>query len=64
MNYRLPSIQVNNGLKIEGKKIGQRSQPQKAHLHPLRDVDMQYEKNPANALRDIVRKPNLTPKIN
>ena len=30
--------------------------PQKAHLHPLRDVCMQYEKNAANSFRDIVRK--------
>ena len=28
--------QVNNCLKVEGEKLGQR--PQKAHLHPLRDV--------------------------
>ena len=29
--------------------------PQKAHLHPLRDVCMQYENNLANGLRDVVR---------
>ena len=32
--------------------------PQKAHLHPLRDVCMQYESNLANGLRDIIRKQN------
>ena len=38
--------------------------PQKAHLHPLRDVCVQYENNPANALWDIVRKLNLSSAIN
>ena len=38
--------------------------PQKAHLHPLRDLCVQYENNPGNALRDIVRKLNLLAAIN
>ena len=29
---------VNNGRKIEGQQLGQSHDPQKAHLHPLRDV--------------------------
>ena len=32
--------------------------PQKAHLHPLRDVCMQYESNPANGFRYIARERN------
>ena len=59
LTYHLPSIKVNNGLIIEGKKLDPRLQPQKAHLHPLRDVCMQYENNPANGFWDIVRKLNL-----
>ena len=55
---------VNNRIKIKDKKLGQRSLPRKAHLHPLRDVCVQYENNPANALRDIIRKLNLTSAIN
>ena len=43
--------QLDNGLKVKGHN------PQKAHLHPLRDVCMQYENYPTNALRDIVWKP-------
>ena len=30
--------------------------PDKLHLHPLRDVCVQYENNLANGFRDIVRK--------
>ena len=120
MNLSSASIEVNNDLKIKGKKLGQRSQPQKgtstppegcvyaiwkqsskhflryhpeteliirhqlksimawkskvnnkvkghnpqkAHLHPLRDVCVQYENSPANALWDIIRKLNLSSKI-
>ena len=36
---------VKNQVKVQN--------PQKAHLHPLRDVCVQYENNPANSLRDI-----------
>ena len=35
-----------------------------AHLHPLRDVCIRYENNPANVLLDIVRKLNLSFDIN
>ena len=38
--------------------------PQKAHLHPLRDVCMQYKNNLKNAFGDFVRKPNLSSAIN
>ena len=62
--YHLPSIKVNNGLKIEGQQLGQSSYPPKAHLHPLRDVCVQYENNPANASWDIIRKLNLSSAIN
>ena len=58
LNYHPPSIKVNNGIKIEGEKLGQSHNPQKAHLHPLRHVSVQYENNPASALRDIDRKRN------
>ena len=34
--------------------------PKKAYLHPVRDVCVQYQNNAANALRDIVRKLNLS----
>ena len=34
--YHPPSVKVNNRFKIKGKKLGQRSYPQKAHLQPLR----------------------------
>ena len=50
---------VNNGLNIKGQKLIQGQSPPKAHLHPLRDVCMQYENNPANGLREIVWKQNL-----
>ena len=33
--------------------------PKKPHLHPLRDVCVQYENNPANGFRDIVQKQNV-----
>ena len=56
--YHRPSIRVNNRLKIKGKSRSKVLNPQKAHLHPLRDVCMQYENSPANAFRDIVRKRN------
>ena len=52
--------QVNNRLKIKVKKLFKVHNSQKAQLHPLRDVCMQYENNPANAFRDIVRKRNTT----
>ena len=62
--YLLPSIKVNNGLKIKRKKLGQISQPQKAHVHPLRDMCMQYENDQANAFWDIIQKLNLSSAIN
>ena len=34
LTYLLPSIKVNNGLKIKRKKLGQRSQPQKVTCTP------------------------------
>ena len=40
---------------------------QKAHLHPLRDMCVQYENNPANAFRDFAWKLNsssLSIKVN
>ena len=39
--------------KVKNQVKGHNSQ--KAHLHPLRDVCMQYENNLANGLRDVVR---------
>ena len=42
--------------KSKGKNYVKGQNPQKAHLHPLRDVCMQYESNPANGFKDIVRK--------
>ena len=36
----------------------------KAHLNSLKDVCVQYENNPVNAFRDIVRKLNLSSTIN
>ena len=49
---------MDNHRKIKGQKLGQN--PQKAHLHPLMDVCMQYdyESDPANGFRDIIRKRN------
>ena len=38
--------------------------PQKAHLHPLMDVCVQYENNPASALQDIILKHNSLSAIN
>ena len=34
LNYHLPSITVKNDLKIEGKQLGQRSQPPKGPFTP------------------------------
>ena len=57
LNLLSATNKVDNHLKIKGQKLGQN--PQKAHLHPLKDVCMQYESNPANSSRDIVRKRNM-----
>ena len=38
--------------------------PQNVYLHPLGEVCVEYENNPANAFRDIVRKLNLSLAIN
>ena len=35
------------------------NEPQKAHLHPLRDVCVQYEMDPPMGLRDLLRKRNV-----
>ena len=56
--YHPSSIKVNNRLNIKDKKWVKGYNPQKAHLHPLRDVCMQYENNPANGFGDLVRKRN------
>ena len=37
---------------------------QKAHLHTLRDMCMQYENDQANAFWDIIQKLNLSSAIN
>ena len=57
-------IKSTIALKIKGKKLGQSHNPQKAHLHPLRNVCVQYENKLANALRDIVWILNLSSAIN
>ena len=45
-------------LKSEVKNEVKGRNLQKAHLHPLGDVCMQYENNPAKGFRYIVRKQN------
>ena len=50
--------------KSKVEKLGQRSQTPKGTSTPLGDVCMQYENNPANALRDNIWKLNLSSAIN
>ena len=45
------------------KKKAKGNNPQKAHLHPLRDVCMQYQNNMANGCQDIVWKRNTWPEM-
>ena len=42
---------IASKLKVKNEVKGH--SPQKAHLHPLRDVCVQYENNTASALRNI-----------
>ena len=53
-------------LKSKGKNSVRGHNPQNGTSTPapLRDVCVQYENNPANAFRDIVRKLNLSSAIN
>ena len=49
--YRLPSIKVNNvHKKTKVKNLVKGHNPQTAHLHPMRNVCMQYENNPVKCL--------------
>ena len=50
--------------KSKVKNLVKGHNPQKAHLHPLSDVCMQYESIPANGFRDIVRKQNTDARSN
>ena len=56
--YPLPLTKVNNGHKTMLKYLVKGYTPQKAYLHPMRDVCVQYENNTADGFLYIVRKRN------
>ena len=60
--YHLPSIKVNNGLRIKGQKNW--SKVKGTSTPPKACVCVQYENNAANSSWDIVRKLNLSSTIN
>ena len=57
MKYRLPSIKVNNRLKMKDRRS---YPPQGTSTPPEVCVCVQNENNTASALRDIVQKLNLS----